>query len=707
MGKTYYFKALLCAFLFGTSFTGSAQIHSLSLKSEGEMPLDFRQRFKDRYDQNLNETSFSNDYGKRDKEAFVSLATYAVELYIGSGKLCFGDPLTNYCDSILKLVLRDQDSISSKIRVYTLRSNDVNAFSTHQGVIVISTGLIARLENEAQLAFVLAHEAAHYLKKHSLESFEYAIDSLLKKRGLSMEDRLLARLKRSREDEWEADEFAIAQVKQAKYNPNQIAPLFDILKKASIPIDDPAFPYDEIEDSNFKFRPKESKGKVVSDLGHKLEFKRDFRVETINQSKSENETIDTANYSTHPEIDLRKENFNKAFPIKNQNASALELPSRDFLLVRLIARRDALYNYIMDGEYFDAWSLSDLLQIDSLMGVGKEYEYCKIYALYKIGLAGKKQFELAEGEMPDFSITGKYEIAIRRLNSNVLQSLICRETWKLFQKDTSDALKALISDGLIEHTRNYFEDQIIRDDSLLKADVTPSGAKEALKIYFAASQFDNLKHRLQQKSAVVSEPESSAIQARPVVHKMLVISPRIINLDFTKNPIRQIHDAYKMQGEIEEMIMTSASDLGIQAESLHFSPEDTNAVAKYNHFAALIDWYYFQASDSLGYPLTQANMKEIANYYGTDYFNFNLNIQLKYKRRFNPNLFVLAILIPPYAPFYTHWQLTPYKAYLLYNSTHNIRTGNLEYEYLNNMRNKYGKLRINAHIYNSLNQIKP
>ena len=47
-----------------------------------------------------------------------------------------------------------------------VRNNDVNAFATQGGLIVINSGLILRSETESELAAVMAHEIAHVTQQH-------------------------------------------------------------------------------------------------------------------------------------------------------------------------------------------------------------------------------------------------------------------------------------------------------------------------------------------------------------------------------------------------------------------------------------------------------------------------------------------------------------------------------------------------------------
>lgn len=53
--------------------------------------------------------------------------------------------------------------------VFVLKDPFLDAFSLPDGGIYVTTGLLARLENEAQLAMVIAHELAHCLQGHALQ----------------------------------------------------------------------------------------------------------------------------------------------------------------------------------------------------------------------------------------------------------------------------------------------------------------------------------------------------------------------------------------------------------------------------------------------------------------------------------------------------------------------------------------------------------
>jgi len=53
-----------------------------------------------------------------------------------------------------------------------IKDDSFNAFATPGGNIFITTGTLSNLENEAELASVLAHEIAHVVRKHHLQAIQ-------------------------------------------------------------------------------------------------------------------------------------------------------------------------------------------------------------------------------------------------------------------------------------------------------------------------------------------------------------------------------------------------------------------------------------------------------------------------------------------------------------------------------------------------------
>lgn len=130
------------------------------------------------------------------------------------------------------------------LRVYLLRAPYFNASMAPNGVLLVWTGLLLRVEDEAQLAFVLGHELAHFRHR----------DTLLRWRRIKGTEGVLAGLSLvggvfgasvvgvagaltgyaslfayNREQERQADAFGLLQMNRAGYDPSAPAELWQAL----------------------------------------------------------------------------------------------------------------------------------------------------------------------------------------------------------------------------------------------------------------------------------------------------------------------------------------------------------------------------------------------------------------------------------------------------------------------------------------------
>jgi predicted Zn-dependent protease len=115
-------------------------------------------------------------------------------------------------------------------------TEDVNAFSTPGGYVLISRGLFERVRNESELAGVLAHEIAHVVQKHHLHALQnemrtsavaevggsavasggvtgFLTDQVIKA-GKTLYTRGL-----DKDDEYEADRMGVVIAARAGYSP--------------------------------------------------------------------------------------------------------------------------------------------------------------------------------------------------------------------------------------------------------------------------------------------------------------------------------------------------------------------------------------------------------------------------------------------------------------------------------------------------------
>jgi Zn-dependent protease with chaperone function len=83
----------------------------------------------------------------------------------GSNLLIRDSRLTSYLGGIVERV---SGPAAGDMRVYLARVPEFNAFVAPTGFMVVFSGLLTRMRDEAQLSGVLAHEAAHFLRRHPI-----------------------------------------------------------------------------------------------------------------------------------------------------------------------------------------------------------------------------------------------------------------------------------------------------------------------------------------------------------------------------------------------------------------------------------------------------------------------------------------------------------------------------------------------------------
>jgi hypothetical protein len=119
------------------------------------------------------QTSLKNHkHIKELKEIYLKRSDYIKELH-NDKMLMQHDPITNLLQEITNLLLQSQPNLTQdNIIVFTVRDNEINAFSLGKGVVLINIALLERLNSWEEIAFILGHEAGHDIMVHALKSSE-------------------------------------------------------------------------------------------------------------------------------------------------------------------------------------------------------------------------------------------------------------------------------------------------------------------------------------------------------------------------------------------------------------------------------------------------------------------------------------------------------------------------------------------------------
>ena len=166
----------------------------------------------------------------------------------GSGLLYHDPELENYLNKIAKKLAVNSISPDISIHVKVVNDPNLNAFAFPNGVIYVHTGILARMENEAQLAALLGHEITHTTHRHSLRvlrsiknrpAYIAAVQKTIAKIAMIQElaqflgatGAMAAVTGYTREFETTADQAGLDLTVKANYDPREALQLFEHLRQ--------------------------------------------------------------------------------------------------------------------------------------------------------------------------------------------------------------------------------------------------------------------------------------------------------------------------------------------------------------------------------------------------------------------------------------------------------------------------------------------
>jgi predicted Zn-dependent protease len=167
---------------------------------------------------------------------------YAPEIEKQFGGRIANEGLQNYIDSVGQRIVRISHRPDWEYHFVAVQDKSLNAAALPGGYIFITKGMLEKLETEAQLAGILAHETVHVVARDTLNmmSNQIGINILLSavtsgetSRGiLTAADlaRMIISLRYSRKDEREADIGGLDYMVAAGYNPHGMVETMQILQ---------------------------------------------------------------------------------------------------------------------------------------------------------------------------------------------------------------------------------------------------------------------------------------------------------------------------------------------------------------------------------------------------------------------------------------------------------------------------------------------
>lgn len=256
--------------------------------------------------------------------------------------------------SLINGLRKNNSQIPQDLKILIARDNTPNAYCFADGTFVINMGLFNWLNNDDQVAAVIAHELGHKISDHSLKDFislidhnqtdrllvqniKYDKDNSNKRAFDILKNRIYKNGIENRKQEMQADSLGYAIFKKSSFRPaefvNTLKRLedFDTISPRTLKLD--------TYKKYFSLPNQEFKEKWLK--------KEDFSLYNYNHYK---EKLNKDSVRSHPEISLRVDNLRKIFPeLKTEEKDGKA--SDSFAALEKIARMETLPNFYNSEDY--------------------------------------------------------------------------------------------------------------------------------------------------------------------------------------------------------------------------------------------------------------------------------------------------------------------------------------------------------------------
>jgi predicted Zn-dependent protease len=181
------------------------------------------------------------------EEEEIEIARKNSAQFDAQGSFVADAQLDAYLNDIVRRLVAHAEPRPFEYRIKVVSDANINAFTFGGGFLYVNAGLLARMENEAQVAMVLGHEIAHAAESHVVEGMkaDAGINLLGQLAGQAaaasgrIDGQVLAKTYEysmnaavnghGRRQESEADELGIEYMAKAGYDPREASGTFEAL----------------------------------------------------------------------------------------------------------------------------------------------------------------------------------------------------------------------------------------------------------------------------------------------------------------------------------------------------------------------------------------------------------------------------------------------------------------------------------------------
>ncbi|AYB33705.1 M48 family metallopeptidase [Chryseolinea soli] len=663
-----------------------------TLMPQGPVPKDFTERTADKVATEVTTVTGKNARQKKIKKKFVLESTFSIDDFLASGSVLFNDEVSLYLDQVLQEILKPYPDLKKKIRVYAVKSTSVNAFTTNNGLIFVNLGLLARLENEAQLAFVLSHEVVHYQKKHVINAY---VTKLEIQRGhgdyrkLSVSEKGFAKSTYSKELESEADLDGGSIYLKSNYIKDSIDRVFDVLKLADFPLFWGKFQKERFESGRYVFPDSVTLANV--------------KAIAVDENYDDSE-------SSHPNIKKRREAVRKKFK-NSSGGDDYRVSESKFQLARKIARYELCRQFLLEHRYAESLALAMSLQDENARSSYLRETIAKAYyGLALKHLDDKLKLDTTEwvGETSRVATFLKqqspYELSVLALRqlylcqeaapANVEISLMLKDLMRTFGRE---------NDGL---AKNFLRTATAASAADLKYPYTQYAFldfKEPTKF------FDLLdKYSVPEKEPVIKKKRrKKSARATPLkVQKIVVVNPIYRKVDTRKRQKVRHVESEEVLVNINEKINAAAGKLDLATDIINPNTMTSGQVAQMQSNTILNDWLDERMrSDGSVSPIYN-EMLQLTEKHKTEHFMWMGGLTVQRTHHMKALYVAAGVLVPSFAPFAAIHVFVPKSETLYFALVFNVRTQEMELLDMRPMALRDNKALLQSNIYYTLLKLK-
>lgn len=530
--------------------------------------------------------------------------------YINSGNLVFGDTISAYLNTLKDELLKDDEELRNKIEIYVNKSPSVNAFAVPSGLIVVNIGVLSRVKNEAQLAYLLLHEIAHVKKEHGLNKISETSDIIRGKgkyQNLSHYKRMNMLTSRSKEQELEADGYAFQMFKNLGYDNKESIGLLEMLQ----------FEY-------YPFEEKPLDRATVSINNHVIP--EDYFLSEVQEVNPDDAYFDE--FSSHPNTRTRKDQLYSLIELdQSKSTIKYKLQVSDFEYIRDLSRFELIRQELVNREYSSVLYHVSILESkypnNKFLKISKAkswyslaaYKITPSIASSRIGLDGYTDIQGYSQEM--FYLVKS--LTDKQLSTIALKFLI--ETKKLYPNEPywdiyiNNLTKKMVVDlgfSADEYAKGYKQGKLPenileydpRDQQKLKQVSNrnfyrqyfseESNSTEFVQLFEQHNHYrdslilvDKLTHK--ERTKLEDKKEKEIQKNGPGIHakSVLYLEPRVsIDLDRNSDDTKEDEWTFEFINEIEN----STKEQGIEYYMAVSSELQQSEVEKYNYISHFKEW---------------------------------------------------------------------------------------------------------------------